>query len=184
MEPVTVMPREAREWTIDDLDRLPDDGLQYELLDGMLLVTPPPVIDHQRYSRGIFLLLHAACPSDRFEVFFAPLGWQPDVRTSLEPDVLVVDKDKIGIKAITEPLALAVEVLSPSTRRKDMVLKRSKYEDGGVGSYWIIDPNGPSITALELRDGRYVEVGSATGAETLELDRPFPVRIVPADLPR
>lgn len=117
-------------------------------------------------------------------MFFAPLGWQPDVRTCLEPDVLVVGRDEIGVKAITEPLAPAVEVLSPSTRRMDMVLKRSKYEEGGVESCWVIDPNGPSITALELRDGRYVEVGSATGEEAFELDRPFPVRIAPADLPR
>src|SRR5699024_966123 len=37
---MTMMPRTGEEWTVDDLDRLPDDGLQYELLDGLLLVTP------------------------------------------------------------------------------------------------------------------------------------------------
>ena len=116
------MPRDSYDWTVDDLDQVPDDGLQYELLDGMLLVTPAPVPDHQRFARGVFRILDEACPYDRFEVFFAPIDWQPDLRTSLQPDVLVVAKDRIGAKNITEPLALAVEVLSPSTRRKDMVL--------------------------------------------------------------
>jgi Uma2 family endonuclease len=179
---MTVMPRDSYDWTVDDLDQLPDDGLQYELLDGMLLVTPAPIPDHQRFARGIFLVLHEACPYERFEVFFAPIDWQPDLRTSLQPDVLVVAKDRIGAKNITEPLALAVEVLSPSTRRKDMVLKRSKYQDAGVACYWIVDPTGPAVTAYELRDGGYLEAGSAEGAGTLRLETPFPVTITPAAL--
>lgn len=182
MNAMPVMPREAREWTVADLDLLPDDGLQYELIDGMLLVTPPPILDHQRLARGVFLLLYAACPDERLEVFFAPVGWQPDERTSLEPDVLVVERAKAGRKAIRTGLLLAVEVLSPSTRRKDRVLKFSKYEDARVEAYWIVDPQGPSVTAYELRDGRYAEVGTVAGTQTLELQRPFPVRITPSEL--
>ena len=53
---------------------MPDDGLQYELLDGLLLVTPAAVPNHQRFARGIFLTLHSACPAG-LEVFFAPLDW-------------------------------------------------------------------------------------------------------------
>lgn len=182
MNAMPVMPREAREWTIADLDLLPDDGLQYELLDGMLLVTPPPIPDHQRFVRGIFKVLDAACADERFEIFFAPVGWQPDDRTSLEPDALVVERAKVGREAIHGALLLAVEVLSPSTRRKDRVLKFSKYEEAGVESYWIVDPNGPTVTAYDLRDGRYVEVGSATGRQTLAVRRPFPVTLVPSKL--
>jgi Uma2 family endonuclease len=48
MTAMTVMPRGAAEWTVDDLDLLPDDGLQYELLDGLLLVSPSPTKRHQR----------------------------------------------------------------------------------------------------------------------------------------
>ena len=69
--------------------------------------------------------------------------------------------------AISDSLILAVEVLSPSTRRKDLFLKRSKYEDAGVESYWIVDPEGPSILALELVDGHYVTVGEGTGDEAV-----------------
>ena len=90
---------------------------------------------------------------------------------------------EVGQKAIHVALLLAVEVLSPSTRRKDRVLKFSKYEEAGVESYGIVDGQRPSVTAYGLRDGRYAEIGTATGAQTLELRRPFPVRITPSELP-
>ncbi|MGH3095699.1 MAG: Uma2 family endonuclease [Streptosporangiales bacterium] len=178
---MTALPHEP-EWTVDDLDALPDDGLQYELLDGLLLVTPVPIPIHQGVIGNLYLVLRDACPAG-LTVFLAPLDWRPDLRTSLQPDLLVVRRDEIGEKNVTYPeLALAVEVLSPSTRRKDLVLKRSKYEDAGVGSYWVVDPKEPSVQAWDLVDGRYVETGVARGAEPVTLDRPFPVTLIPADL--
>jgi Uma2 family endonuclease len=178
---MTLMPPAANGWTVDELDLIPDDGLQYELLDGLLLVTPSPIVAHQRVVLRIAIALHAACPSD-LEVFVAPLDWRPDLRTSLQPDVLVVRQDRLGVENITEPLTLAVEVLSPSTRRKDQVLKRSKYEDAGVESYWIVDPDGPTITAYDLIDGHYVQVGTATANDVLTVERPFPLTVTPSSL--
>jgi Uma2 family endonuclease len=183
MTSMPVMPRESRDWTVDDLDLLPDDGLQYELLDGLLLVTPAPIKIHQRIAGQLYLILAPACPSG-MEVFFAPVDWQPDRRTSLQPDLLVVSDEDTGVNNVTLPLVLAVEILSPSTRRKDLVLKRSKYEDVGVASYWVVDPEQPSVTALKLQDGRYAEVGRAVGEQELRLERPFGVTIVPAALTR
>jgi len=143
-----------REWTVVDLEGLPEDGLRYELLDGLLLLSPAPVLLHQRMSRRLLLLLEATCPPS-MEIFFAPLDWQPDPRTSLQPDLLVVRNEDAGTgaKNVTAPLVLAVEVLSPSTKRKDLLLKRSKYQDGGVGSFWVVDPEKPSFTAFELLRG-------------------------------
>jgi Uma2 family endonuclease len=183
MTAMPVMPHEFRDWTVEDLERIPDDGLQYELLDGMLLVSPAPILRHQLASGRLFILLAEACPAG-LQTFFAPVDWQPDLLTSLQPDLLVVRKEDIEIKNITRPLVLAVEVLSPSTRRKDVFLKRSKYEDAGVENYWIVDPAVPSITALELVDGRYVTVGQATGDQSVTLEKPFPVTIVPSALLR
>ena len=74
MASMTVMPRESPEWTVDDLDRLSDDGLRYELLDGTLLVSPAPSKRHQRAAARIFTTLATACPLE-FEAFFAPLDW-------------------------------------------------------------------------------------------------------------
>jgi Uma2 family endonuclease len=181
MTGMTVMPRESHDWTVHDLDLIPEDGLQYELLDGALLVSPAPVPRHQRAAARLHLLLAAACPPD-LEVFFAPLDWRPDIRTSLQPDLLVVRKEDIGPANITRPLLLAVEVLSPSTRRKDAVFKRSKYEDSGVASFWLVDPETPAISAFEMVAGHYVLAGEATGDAAVTLSRPFAVTVIPSTL--
>jgi hypothetical protein len=81
---MAVMPRASHEWTVDDLEQLPDDGLQYELLDGILLVSPAPIPVHQVVAGNIYLALRTGCP-DGLRVLFAPLDWQPDRRTSLQP---------------------------------------------------------------------------------------------------
>jgi Uma2 family endonuclease len=172
----------THDWTVDDLESLPDDGLRYELVDGVLLVTPAPFPPHQRAARGIFRLLDAAVPED-LEVFFAPLDFQPTKRRSLEPDVLVVRREDVGPKNVTRPLVLAVEVLSRGTRAVDLSLKRHVYEESGVPSYWLIDPAVPSLTVLELdADGHYVEVARAEGDTAVSLTRPFPLTVVPSTL--
>ncbi len=91
-------------------------------------------------------------------------------------------RSDVGETNIVAPLLLAVEVLSPSTRSKDLLLERGLYEDSGVASYWMVDPAEPSVTALQLRDGRYVEIGRVTGDQVLALDLPFPVRLCPEAL--
>jgi len=180
MTAMPVMPNDVRDWTVDELDLLPDDGLQYELLDGMLLVSPAPTKRHQRSGGRLFIMLSEACPPD-MEVLYAPLDWRPDRLTSLQPDVLVVDTTDLNA-IVGETMILAVEILSPSTRRKDLFLKRSKYQDAGVQSYWIVDPEAPSITALELVDGGYVTVAEATGDQAVTFEKPFTVTVIPAAL--
>ena len=77
---------------------------------------------------------------------------------------------------------MAIEILSPSTRRFDLVLKRSRYEAAGCPHYWVIDPEEPRIIAWALRGGSYVEVADVVADEELVLEQPFPFRIVPATL--
>lgn len=177
MSVMALMPRGA-DWTVDDLERIPDDGLRYELLDGLLIVSPSPSHVHQRAVRKLTSLLEAACPA-HLEVFFAPLDYQPDRRTSLEPDLLVVDPDRFAQRAYTDAPELVVEVLSPSSRMVDRMVKRAKYEQGGVPWYWIVDPDEPSVLVLQLVDGRYVEACRAAGDDALEAPGPFPVTVVP-----
>jgi Uma2 family endonuclease len=178
--PEPLMPP-LREWTVADLEGLPDDGLQYELLDGLLLVSPAPVPLHQRAVLKLSRLLDDACP-DSMEVFVAPLDWQPDPGTSLQPDILVVRNEDVGPKNITAPPVLAVEILSPSTRRKDLLLKRSKYEETGVAGFWTLDPDRPSFTAFELIEGTYRMTAEAIRDQTVSLAAPFTLQITPTQL--
>lgn len=180
MSAMPVMPREGN-WTVEDLADLPDDGLQYELADGVLLVTPAPRMRHQRVVGNLYLVLRAAV-TPGLEVYLSPVDFQPTSTRSLQPDLLVLRSEDVGELNVTAPLLLAVEVLSPSTRSKDLLLKRGLYEASGVASYWVVDPDEPSVTVLELQDGAYVEVGRAVGDDRLEVARPFAVELHPAGL--
>jgi Uma2 family endonuclease len=102
--------------------------------------------------------------------------------TVLQPDVLVARTADVTARDLPVPPLLAVEVLSPSTRRIDRWLKWNRYEAAGTPSYWIVDPDGPTVTAWELRGGAYAEIASASGAERFDVVLPFPVSLVPADL--
>lgn len=181
MTTMTVMPHAVEGWTVADLESLPADGLRYELVDGILLVSPAPRPIHQEAIGELLVLLHAARPKD-LKVYVAPLDWQPDDITSLQPDLLVARRADVRESNIVAPLLLAVEVLSRSTRRYDEVLKASVYAEHGVASYWIVDPDEPSIVAYELKDGAYVEVGRAVGDQSITLENPFEVTVTPKSL--
>lgn len=180
MTSVTLL-RHDGEWTVDDLRGLPDDGLQYELADGVLLVSPSPRPAHQRALVRLLVELVEACPHE-FEVFPAPLDFQPTSRRSLQPDLLVVRKEDIGELVIERPLLLAVEILSPSTRTKDLLVKRALYEDSGVAAMWVVDLDEPSITGWVLRDGHWTDERRASGDEPFHADVPFAVSVVPSRL--
>jgi Uma2 family endonuclease len=181
MSAMTLLTKPARPFTRADLDAMPDDGYRYELLDGMLLVSAAPVPRHQVVSGNLHLLLRASCPPD-LQVLYAPVDVVLADDTVLEPDLLVAPRQQFSAKDLPGAPLLAVEVLSPSTRRVDQLLKRDRYQEAGCPSYWLVDPQEPSVLALELEDGRYVERGRAAGTESLALGLPYPLTIVPADL--
>lgn len=170
-----------RVWTREERDSLPPDGSRHELLDGTLIVTPSPGIPHQRMVFALGRVLDRACPSD-LEVFNAPLDVTLASDTVLEPDLLVVHRAQATGATLDGVPMLAVEVASPSTRMVDRNLKLPRFERAGCASFWILDPVSPSLTAWELRGGRYVEVAHVTGEQSWSATLPFPVTISPAHL--
>lgn len=164
-----------------DLDAMPDDGRRYELIDGAIIVTPAPPWRHQHVSGELYDVLKAARP-DGIQVYFAPLDVALDDTSVLEPDLLVARLSDFAEHDLPVAPLLAVEVLSPSTRRIDLTLKRSRYESAGTPSYWVVDPIAPSITVWELVDEAYVERAHLTGTDEATLERPFPVTLRPSDL--
>ena len=170
------------DFTADDLAELPDDGNRYELLDGLLLVSPSPTERHQRVLFELYALLRAAAPPG-LRAYGAPLDVRFTPRRQVQPDLLVVEDGPPRDRLDRHPL-LVVELLGPGTRRHDLVLKRGAYEQAGVPSYWLVDPAVPSLTVLELADGAYVETARVEGEQAWPGTRPYPVTVVPADLLR
>ena len=167
--------------TEDDLATMPDDGHRYELLDGTLLVTPAPNLNHQRCVGALFALLRNARQSGH-TVLVAPFDVRLSRITVLEPDVLVARTTDLTPDRLEGPPLLAVEILSPSTRHIDLGSKRLAYQDAAVPAYWLVEPEVPSLTVLELDAGRYVERATVTGDEPFHATFPFAVTVVPARL--
>lgn len=167
--------------TRDDLDRMPDDGHRYELVDGALLVTPSPRFQHQDALMGLYRRLFALCPPE-LHVMVAPFDLALSDDTIVIPDLMVAQRSDFTERDLPVAPLLAVEVLSPSTQRIDLMLKWSRYQDAGVAAYWVVDPDTPSLIAWELQDGAYVQVAKVTGDETAHLTNPFEVTIAAANL--
>jgi Uma2 family endonuclease len=180
---MTVVERHAGPWTRAQRDALPDDGRRYELLDGMLVVTPAPVPRHQVALTRLLTILVACCPEE-LRVLPAPLDVVLDDRTIVEPDILVAPLADFSEKDLPVPPLLAVEVLSPGNRGYDLVDKRERYERAGIPSYWVIDPEAGELIAWDLRDGSYVEVARVRDDEAFRAEQPFPVTVVPAEVTR
>lgn len=180
MVTVTTLPR-GRAFTRDDLRAMPDDGNRYELLDGILVVTPSPALRHQGMVGELYVLLRAACPPSH-RVVLAPFDVALGERTVLQPDLIVAARSAFTDQQLPQAPELAVEVLSPSTRLYDRHLKKARLEAAGCAHYWVVDPDGPSITAWALSDAAYVEVAHATGSQTFRIDVPVAITVRPVDL--
>jgi Uma2 family endonuclease len=126
-------------YTVDDLARFPQDGNRYELLDGVLLVTPAPAAVHQLVASRIQVRLATTLDQQAHVVGPGAIVRRP--RTQLEPDVLVYPSrfsPRDDWPKITEHW-LAVEVLSRASRVYDREFKRDAYVALGVREVWLVD---------------------------------------------
>lgn len=134
-------------YTIEDLDSFPDDGNRYELLEGVLLVTPSPSLRHQLVATRLAAALTSGLETgDRARVVAPGVVIRPP-RTQLEPDILVYPAHLRARRRwidLTEHW-LAVEVYSPSSRIYDRDYKRSAYLQLGVREVWLVDIDEESV---------------------------------------
>jgi Uma2 family endonuclease len=173
-------------FTEADFERLPvdaGDGLRYELLDGSIIVTPAPGFLHQRATVRLLRLLDDAAPRG-LEVCVAPLDAYLPTGDILQPDVLVIDPAIVTDDKVRGVPLLAVEVLSPSTRRRDVGDKLTAYRDAGLPSYWVVDPLAPRLRAWRLEGGEYVHVADVADDVEWVAEAPFGVSLRPVDLVR
>ena len=177
-----VWPRDGQAFTIQDLDRMPDDGHRYELLDGSLIVSPAPGLPHQRVAVMLIVLLELACPDDL--VVFPNVNVRFAALSALEPDAVVARPPEVSGPRLLDTPLLVAEILSPDSALRDLNLKKAAYERFGVPSYWVIDPDldRPSLKAFELAEGAYAQVAHVAGDQAFRARRPFAVEIVPSRL--
>ena len=149
----------------DEFDRLADDGHRYELVDGVVVMSPSPTPEHQGLlgylltEIEIHLRKH---PVGRVwaevDVRFGPsLVYRPDL-TFVRTENLARTKGRIEVVP-----DLVVEVISPSSEARDMRTKRSDYERLGVREYWIVDATRGTVTFYVSRDGRFEERTAKAG---------------------
>lgn len=163
-------------YTAEDRAAMPEDGHRVELVDGHLVVSPSPGRAHNDLLMQLFRQLDAARP-DGVTVYSVPYDFRLADGSELVPDITVARTADLGDERLGGTPLLVVEVISPSSRTMDPVVKRAKYEGAGVPAYWIADPAGPRLTVLELHAGRYVERAVLGAGDQLTLIRPYAVTV-------
>ncbi|WP_089155285.1 Uma2 family endonuclease [Micromonospora sp. NBS 11-29] len=171
---------QEREWTTEDLDALPEDGRRRELLDGVLLMSPSPTRMHQSIAGLLMAALDEYCP-DGYDVTQA-VGVRISRTRYFIPDVLVTT----STAAAREPsryepheVVLAVEIVSPSTRSIDRVLKPALYAQAGIPFYWRIEIEEEGLVVYTYKIDPVNEVYAQTGRWTKFVDtgEPFPTNL-------
>ena len=152
----------AKKLTYDDYVNLPDDGKRYEIIDGELYVNPSPNMKHQLVLGNLFFSLTAFVRVHKVGlVFVAPFDVVMSLENIVQPDILFISTERMhvltdaNVRGVPD---IAIEVLSPGTRRKDQTKKRQAYERHGVQEYWIVDPEDDSIHILRLSGQKFERI--------------------------
>lgn len=143
----------------------PESNQFEELIDGELIVSPPPLLNHQRIVLRLATTLQTLIPNG--EVFIAPVALRLDQWNVPEPDVVWVAEEspcKLVREGLEGPPDLIVEVLSPSTAKRDRGDKFDLYEKHGVREYWLADYEGQYVEVYTLSNGTFIRQG-VYGAE-------------------
>ena len=146
-----------------------DDDKRYEVIRGGLIMVPAPFTIHQRVLRNIEdVLWNFVREKNLGEVLVAPTDVVLSEDTVIQPDILFISKERLGIikeAAIMGSPDLIVEIISPSSASYDTVEKRDIYEEYVVKEYWLVFPQEKAIEILALEDGVYRELckGRKTG---------------------
>jgi len=179
MSAMTMLPLDSDGWTVADLERLPDDELGYELVDGALLVTPPPPNAHNLCANELGYLLRGVL--SREWVVVAPGALQLDIHNWRAPDLLVMRREAVQrTYARPDEALLAVEVMSPSSVSTDRLVKPAQFAAAGIPHYWRIEPDEPVLITHALAGGVYRETGRFL--DEVALDEPVRLAFRLADL--
>ncbi len=165
-------------FTIEDVLGAPDDAPRMELRDGVMITVPTPTAGHQQIMGWLWQALRSAAPPG-YTVLMA-VGLMIDGSNTFEPDVLVLNgpvEPSLHFFPATQ-CVLAVEIVSPSTKRRDRIEKPAQYAAARVPHYWRVEQNPTTIYTTELFDDHYeLILQAAAPDDVLRLNEPFPLRI-------
>jgi len=160
-------------FTYEDFLNFPNDGKRHEIIDGEHYVTPSPNTKHQRIVGHLYFALAAFLRNRSVgEVFVAPFDVVFSDFDVVEPDLLYVSRERVGVltdKHVRGAPDLVIEILSSGTRKTDEITKRRLYERFDVNEYWIVDPELDAIKIYRRVEGAFARVAelSAEAGETL-----------------
>jgi Uma2 family endonuclease len=156
--------------TYDDYCALPEDGKRYQILEGDLYVTPAPSWTHQRVLRNLEHLLANHVRGHKLgATYFAPIDVILARDTVVQPDLVFVAGERRAVmteRGVEGSPDLAVEILSPGTRRLDRTVKMRVYARFAVQECWIVDPEAQTFEIFRLTGGAYVLAQAASDHET------------------
>lgn len=163
-----------KNYTYQDYLELPDEpGCRYEILEGMLIKEPSPNTIHQRACFRLARILEDYfCQIDPGgEIFISPLDVTFHDITVVQPDIFYVSgeqKEIVKEARIDGQPTLVVEIISPSSRRKDRLKKMQIYQKYQVRHYWLVDPEERTFECFALRDGLYFRAAAGMDEEVVE----------------
>ncbi len=140
-------------YRVEDYLALPDDTERCELLCGNFYLTPAPSVPHQVVLGVLFLQFDAIARAAGGRALLAPTDVVLSRDTVCQPDMIYISKERLGIRSharLEDAPDLVVEIVSPSTSRRDRIEKLRIYRDADVREYWMIDPEGRSFEFLDL----------------------------------
>jgi len=158
--PIEKHPVENQLYTCDDYYSW-DDDRRWELIDGSAyLMSPSPTWKHQGILVGLTKQFAVFLEGKPCNVFVTPFDVRLNADTKddtvVQPDLLIVcDKSKLDAKGCNGAPDMVVEILSPSTLRRDRLIKLNLYQKAGVREYWIVDPESLTVSVHILENGKY-----------------------------
>ncbi|WBC13056.1 Uma2 family endonuclease [Micromonospora sp. WMMA1998] len=170
-------------WTVDDLQDLPQDGQDYEIFDGSLLVSPHADVRHGAIANRLRRLLDRQAPAGL--LVGQDVGVSAKRSSYFVPDVFVAYEEALergGAALAPADVLLVVEVVSPGNAGRDLVLKRHEYGVAGIPHYWLAEPRKQTLTVLEHVGAGYREAAVLSATDEHRTDRPFPLVLPIADI--
>ena len=152
------------QWTYQDWLRLPGNGTRYEVINGVLHMTPPPSTSHQSSSNRLANAMTNYVDAQKLGVIYtSPIGVRlPTQPVPLEPDIVFISaahKEIVHKDYIEGIPDLLVEILSPSNWMYDRNEKFQLYQSTGVPEYWIVDYRAKTVEVFVLEQGEYTLIG-------------------------